>query len=82
MHTNLSLHGTKNITARTTGTSGAPLQLRLEGSGDGYNTAEVCIYTDDPVLTDRLIQAINAVCEARRNELLLKSEAEIEAAVS
>jgi hypothetical protein len=58
-----AVHWAKGISARTTGTCGAPLILTIHGGEiEGqHNSAEITIYTDNPALTESLIAAINGV---------------------
>lgn len=60
IHADLSLFWVKRITASSTRTSGAPLQLKLESD---TSTASITIFTDNPELTERLIAAINGAAE-------------------
>lgn len=64
----LSVHNVKTISASTTGTSAAP--LTIECMVDRNITPHaITIFTGDPVLNKRLIEAINKIRRERLEEL-------------
>lgn len=67
-----AIHWAKGISARTIGTSGAPLILTIHGEDtEGqHNEAEITIYTDNPALTEGLVAAINGVHRAVKTETM------------
>lgn len=58
-------HWVRSITAHTHGNGALHLTLRGDaGASDTqFNEAEITIFTDNAVLTDRLVKAINDVAE-------------------
>jgi len=66
MSTSVTFHGVTHIRASTTGTQGAPLSLTIHS--ENRMSDSISIFTDDQVLTDRLIEAINAVVDQRWHE--------------
>jgi len=67
MSAHLTLHDVKYIRASTTATTGAPLSISFQ-SRVGEVPDSVLIFTDDQVLTDRLIEVINDVVDQRDHE--------------
>jgi hypothetical protein len=55
-----SAHNVLAIRASSTRTSGAPLTLNLTDK-DNLEQSSITIFTDNQILTDRLIEAINRV---------------------
>ena len=66
--TALSVHWTHQMEASSVKTDSAPFQLTCR-SEDGYTGADICIYTGDQPLTDRLVEAFNSIVRARREEM-------------
>jgi len=67
MSAHLTLHDVKYIRASTTATTGAPLCISFQ-SRVGEVPDSVSIFTDDQVLTDRLVEVINDVVDQRWQE--------------
>lgn len=74
MSVTLTVHHCHEIVASTTATNGAPLKISL--TGDGTIPHEITVFTDDQVLTDRLIEVINDVTAQRRAETAENKEME------
>lgn len=68
MSVTLSMHHCHKIVASTTATYGAPLKLSFTGDS-AMIPHEITIFTDDQLLTDRLIEVINDVMERRAEEV-------------
>lgn len=64
----LSVHNVKTISASTTGTSAAPLTIECM-CGTGLTPHAITLFTGDPVLNERLIEAINKIRRERLEEL-------------
>ena len=64
----LSVHNVKTISASTTGTSAAPITIECM-VGSGITPHAITLFTGDPVLNERLIEAINKIRRTRLEEL-------------
>lgn len=62
----LSIHAVKSIRANAGDTSGAPLILEIKT--DAQLPQGVTLFTNDPVLNERLAEAINKIAEQRWEE--------------
>ena len=67
MSAHLTIHDVKHIRASTTATTGAPLAISFQ-TRVGEVPDSVSIFTDDQVLTDRLVEVINDVVDRRYHE--------------
>lgn len=80
--TSANYHWVRSISAHTNG--GGVLTLTLRGDRDAestqYNQCDICIFTDDVALTERLIAAINGVNTERAAEIAAAEAAAAEEA--
>lgn len=66
MSTHVSIHCIKWIRASAGGTTGAP--LTIEFRSDGSIPHSITLFTDDQVLSGRLVEVINEVVDTREQE--------------
>ncbi len=67
MTVHINIHGATSIRATTSGTSANPLTISVK-SAEHMLPHEVTIFANDPVLTERLVEAINRIDQERFEE--------------
>lgn len=65
----LSIHAVKSVRAHAGDTQGAPLSLSI--TTDAPLPQSVTLFTDDPILNARLVEAINKVADERWQEKMV-----------
>ena len=65
----INIHCCENLSAHSSGTSGAPFSITaIDDTKDRWFKAEATFFTDDQVLADRLVAAINTIIATRNVE--------------